>query len=103
MALITMLSYAEKKIIENEGRWKVSILFKLSSLSVNLSFLMDNIFCFVSFFLSSSSQGSDNVRDIPWPEELVFTVDTKIINEIGCTKELYYKKVKFTPGSLSCY
>ncbi|NXM54043.1 OCTC octanoyltransferase, partial [Illadopsis cleaveri] len=59
MALITMLSYAEKKIIENEGRWK----------------------------------GSDNVRDIPWPEELVFTVDTKIINEIGCTKELYYKKV----------
>ncbi|NWU13581.1 OCTC octanoyltransferase, partial [Cephalopterus ornatus] len=59
MALITMLSYAEKKIIENEGKWK----------------------------------GSDNVRDIPWPEELVFTVDPKIINEIGRTKELYYKKV----------
>ncbi|NWW01485.1 OCTC octanoyltransferase, partial [Oreocharis arfaki] len=59
MALITMLSYAEKKIIENEGKWK----------------------------------GSDNVRDIPWPEELVFTVDPKIINEIGHTKELYYKKV----------
>ncbi|NWR53327.1 OCTC octanoyltransferase, partial [Regulus satrapa] len=59
MALITMLSYAEKKIIENEGKWK----------------------------------GSDNVRDIPCPEELVFTVDSKIINEIGCTKELYYKKV----------
>ncbi|NWR28898.1 OCTC octanoyltransferase, partial [Tachuris rubrigastra] len=59
MALITMLSYAEKKIIENEGKWK----------------------------------GSDNVRDIPWPEELVFTVDPKIINEIGWTKELYYKKV----------
>ncbi|NXT72455.1 OCTC octanoyltransferase, partial [Chaetops frenatus] len=59
MALITMLAYAEKKIIENEGKWK----------------------------------GSDNVRDIPWPEELVFTVDPKIINEIGRTKELYYKKV----------
>ncbi|KAF4800617.1 peroxisomal carnitine O-octanoyltransferase isoform X3 [Turdus rufiventris] len=59
MALITMLSYAEKKIIENEGKWK----------------------------------GSDNVRDIPLPEELVFTMDQKIINEIGCTKELYYKKV----------
>ncbi|NWV14980.1 OCTC octanoyltransferase, partial [Ptilonorhynchus violaceus] len=59
MALITMLSYAEKKIIENEGKWK----------------------------------GSDNVRDIPWPEELVFTVDPKIVNEIGRTKELYYKKV----------
>ncbi|XP_032551808.1 peroxisomal carnitine O-octanoyltransferase isoform X2 [Chiroxiphia lanceolata] len=59
MALITVLSYAEKKIIENEGKWK----------------------------------GSDNVRDIPWPEELVFTVDPKIINEIGRTKELYYKQV----------
>ncbi|XP_027576396.2 peroxisomal carnitine O-octanoyltransferase isoform X1 [Pipra filicauda] len=59
MALITMLAYAEKKIIENEGKWK----------------------------------GSDNVRDIPWPEELVFTVDPKIINEIGRTKELYYKQV----------
>ncbi|XP_063268888.1 peroxisomal carnitine O-octanoyltransferase [Prinia subflava] len=59
MALITMLSYAEKKIIENEGKWK----------------------------------GSDNVRDIPLPEELVFTVDPKIINEIGRTKELYYEKV----------
>ncbi|XP_074904650.1 peroxisomal carnitine O-octanoyltransferase isoform X1 [Buteo buteo] len=59
MALITMFSYAEKKIIENEGKWK----------------------------------GSDKVRDIPWPEELVFTVDQKIINEIGHAKELYYKKV----------
>uniref|UniRef100_A0A8C5T8U9 Peroxisomal carnitine O-octanoyltransferase n=1 Tax=Malurus cyaneus samueli TaxID=2593467 RepID=A0A8C5T8U9_9PASS len=59
MALITMLSYAEKKIIENEGKWK----------------------------------GSDHVRDIPWPEELVFTVDQKIVNEIGRTKELYYNKI----------
>ncbi|KAM9302989.1 peroxisomal carnitine O-octanoyltransferase isoform 1-T1 [Morus bassanus] len=38
-------------------------------------------------------KGSDKVRDIPWPEELVFTVDQKIIDEIGCTKEFYYKKV----------
>ncbi|KAM9302990.1 peroxisomal carnitine O-octanoyltransferase isoform 2-T2 [Morus bassanus] len=39
------------------------------------------------------TEGSDKVRDIPWPEELVFTVDQKIIDEIGCTKEFYYKKV----------
>ncbi|NWU90317.1 OCTC octanoyltransferase, partial [Upupa epops] len=38
-------------------------------------------------------KGSDKVRDIPWPEELVFTVDQKLINEIGRTKEFYYKKV----------
>ncbi|KAM6315274.1 peroxisomal carnitine O-octanoyltransferase [Aegotheles albertisi] len=59
MVLITMFSYAEKKILENEGKWK----------------------------------GSDKVRDIPWPEELVFTVDQKLVNEIGHAKELYYKKV----------
>ncbi|KAM9574576.1 peroxisomal carnitine O-octanoyltransferase [Guaruba guarouba] len=38
-------------------------------------------------------KGSNTVRDIPWPEELVFTVDQKIINEIGYAKEFYYKKV----------
>ncbi|KAM4685371.1 peroxisomal carnitine O-octanoyltransferase [Amazona ochrocephala] len=38
-------------------------------------------------------KGSNTVRDIPWPEELVFTVDQKIINEIGYAKEVYYKKV----------
>ncbi|XP_061202088.1 peroxisomal carnitine O-octanoyltransferase isoform X1 [Neopsephotus bourkii] len=59
MALISMSHFAEKKILENEGKWK----------------------------------GSDTVRDIPWPEELVFTVDQKIINEIGYAKEFYYKKV----------
>ncbi|NXG63258.1 OCTC octanoyltransferase, partial [Hemiprocne comata] len=59
MALITMLSYIEKKIIENEGKWK----------------------------------GSDKVRDIPWPEELEFTVDQKLKNEIGLAKESYYKTV----------
>lgn len=55
----------------------------------------------LSFFLSTFSQGSDKVRDMPWPEELVFTVDQKIINEIGRTKEMYYKKVEFLTVSLN--
>lgn len=42
------------------------------------------------------------MRDIPWPEELVFTVDQKIINEIGRTKQLYYEKVEFLAASLNC-
>ncbi|POI28831.1 hypothetical protein CIB84_007419, partial [Bambusicola thoracicus] len=67
MALITMLSSAEQKIIENEGKWK----------------------------------GSDKVRDIPCPEELVFTVDQKIIREIERTKEMYYEKV--SDLQLACY
>lgn len=41
------------------------------------------------------------MRDMPWPEELVFTVDQKIINEIGRTKEFYYKKVEFLTVSLN--
>ncbi|XP_064022938.1 peroxisomal carnitine O-octanoyltransferase isoform X2 [Pogoniulus pusillus] len=59
MALITMLAYVDKKIVENEGKWK----------------------------------GSDKVRELPWPEELLFTVDQKLISEIGRAKDLYYTKV----------
>ncbi|NWI08301.1 OCTC octanoyltransferase, partial [Crypturellus soui] len=59
MALIVMLFHTERKISENEGKWK----------------------------------GSDKVRDIPWPEELVFTVDQKIKNGIEHAKESYYQKV----------
>lgn len=54
---------------------------------------MDNSFSFLSLLVYS--QGSDKVRDIPCPEELVFTVDQKIINEIERTKEMYYEKVGF--------
>lgn len=43
------------------------------------------------------------MRDIPWPEELVFTVDQKIINEIGYAKEFYYKKVEFLAAFLNCH
>lgn len=87
--------------VRENGRYLFFINFQAYQLMC--LFLWITFSDFVSFFLSSSSQGSDNVRDIPWPEELVFTVDQKIINEIGHTKELYYKKVKFVPGSLSCY
>ncbi|KFO74815.1 Peroxisomal carnitine O-octanoyltransferase [Cuculus canorus] len=38
-------------------------------------------------------KGSDKVRDLPWPEELVFTVDQKVLSGIRRAKELYYDKV----------
>ncbi|XP_015283929.1 PREDICTED: peroxisomal carnitine O-octanoyltransferase, partial [Gekko japonicus] len=38
-------------------------------------------------------KGSDKVRDIPWPEELVFNLDQKMLNDIACAKEQYYKQV----------
>ncbi|XP_054847192.1 peroxisomal carnitine O-octanoyltransferase [Eublepharis macularius] len=37
-------------------------------------------------------KGSDNVRDIPWPEELVFSLNQKILNDITHAKEKYYKQ-----------
>lgn len=107
MALITMLSSAERKIIENEGKWKVCVL--LASRCIGLCvyvgfcffFLMDNSFSFLSLLVYS--QGSDKVRDIPCPEELVFTVDQKIINEIERTKEMYYEKVGFLAAYPDCH
>lgn len=33
------------------------------------------------------------MRDIPWPEELVFSLDQKMLNEIAYAKEQYYKQV----------
>lgn len=86
--------------MREHGRYLSFINFQAYQLTC--LFLWITFSGFVSFFLTSSSQGSDNVRDIPLPEELVFTVDPKIINEIECTKEWYYKKVKFIPDSLSC-
>ncbi|XP_077160259.1 peroxisomal carnitine O-octanoyltransferase isoform X2 [Paroedura picta] len=38
-------------------------------------------------------KGSDKVRDIPWPEELVFNLDQKMLSNIAYAKEQYYKQV----------
>nr|XP_056713390.1 peroxisomal carnitine O-octanoyltransferase [Euleptes europaea] len=38
-------------------------------------------------------KGSDKVRDIPWPEELVFSLDQKMRNDIAHAKEQYHKQV----------
>uniref|UniRef100_A0A8D0HQR9 Peroxisomal carnitine O-octanoyltransferase n=2 Tax=Sphenodon punctatus TaxID=8508 RepID=A0A8D0HQR9_SPHPU len=38
-------------------------------------------------------KGSDKVQDIPWPEELVFTLNQKVLNDIGCAKEKYHKQM----------
>uniref|UniRef100_A0A8C0J1V5 Peroxisomal carnitine O-octanoyltransferase n=1 Tax=Chelonoidis abingdonii TaxID=106734 RepID=A0A8C0J1V5_CHEAB len=38
-------------------------------------------------------KGSDKVRDIPWPEELVFTLNQNVLNDIECAKERYSQQV----------
>ncbi|XP_053119936.1 peroxisomal carnitine O-octanoyltransferase isoform X3 [Hemicordylus capensis] len=38
-------------------------------------------------------KGSDKVRDIPWPEELVFKLNQKVLNDIANAKEKYNQKV----------
>lgn len=90
--------------MKENGRY---VFFKLPDVLVYVFmlgfvfFLMDNSFSFLSLLVYS--QGSDKVRDIPYPEELVFTVDQKIINEIERTKEMYYEKVGFLAASPDCY
>ncbi|XP_020633624.3 peroxisomal carnitine O-octanoyltransferase isoform X1 [Pogona vitticeps] len=37
-------------------------------------------------------KGSDKVRDIPWPKELAFTLDQKVLNDIALAKDHYKKK-----------
>ncbi|XP_043923448.1 peroxisomal carnitine O-octanoyltransferase isoform X1 [Protopterus annectens] len=37
-------------------------------------------------------KGSDVVRDIPWPEELIFTLDEKLLDDIENAKQQYYEK-----------
>lgn len=51
---------------------------------------IDMVFWSISYF-----QGSEKVRDIPLPEELVFTVDEKILNDISQAKAQYLKQVDF--------
>ncbi|XP_032090545.1 peroxisomal carnitine O-octanoyltransferase [Thamnophis elegans] len=38
-------------------------------------------------------KGSDKVRNIPLPEELMFNFDQKVLNDITCAKDKYYKQV----------
>lgn len=40
-------------------------------------------------------QGSEKVRNISLPEELVFTVDDKILNNINQAEAQYLKQVDF--------
>ncbi|KAH0627482.1 hypothetical protein JD844_003231 [Phrynosoma platyrhinos] len=42
--------------------------------------------------LEGKWKGSEKVRDIPWPEELLFTLDQKVLNDIAHAKKQYGKK-----------
>lgn len=51
--------------------------------------------------LSYDSQGSEVVREMPVPEELIFTVDERVRRDIALAKEQYYKSVSNTHTVLS--
>lgn len=56
-------------------------------------FLIVFLFNILKFF--PCFQGSEKVRDISLPEELVFTVDDKILNDINQAKAQFLKQVDF--------
>lgn len=55
-----------------------------------------NIFIDMIFLILPYFQGSEKVRDLPLPEELIFTVDEKILNDISHAKAQYFKQVDFS-------
>lgn len=55
-----------------------------------------NIFIAMIFLILPYFQGSEKVRDLPLPEELIFTVDEKILNDISRAKAQYFKQVDFS-------
>lgn len=55
------------------------------------SSFIDIIFLILPYF-----QGSEKARAIPLPEELVFTVDEKVLNDISKAKAQFLKQVDFS-------
>ncbi|XP_026958511.1 peroxisomal carnitine O-octanoyltransferase isoform X4 [Sagmatias obliquidens] len=51
-----------------------------------------NLISFSNGVFGCNCDGSDKVRDIPLPEELVFTVDEKVLNDITEAKAQYLKQ-----------
>ncbi|XP_049570856.1 peroxisomal carnitine O-octanoyltransferase isoform X6 [Orcinus orca] len=51
-----------------------------------------NLISFSNGVFGCNCDGSDKVRDIPLPEELVFTVDGKVLNDINQAKAQYFKQ-----------
>ncbi|KAK2096351.1 hypothetical protein P7K49_025385, partial [Saguinus oedipus] len=55
---------------------------------VNISYYVDE----KVFQNEGRWKGSEKVRDIPLPEELVFTVDEKVLNDINQAKAQYLRE-----------
>lgn len=93
MVLVKVCYYVDENILENEGRWKVCQKKLFPPFSPHI--FIDTVFLSFPYF-----QGSEKVRDIPVPEELVFTVDEKVLNDINQAKAQYFKQVDFSLFSL---
>lgn len=87
MVMVNIAHYVDERVLETEGRWKVCQ-------SKSSSFLLGSPPP-IDIFNVFSFQGSEKVRDIPLPEELVFTVDEKILNDVSQAKAQHLKAVWF--------
>lgn len=58
--------------------------------------LFSSFFTNIIFFILMYFQGSEKVRDIPLPEELVFTVDEKVLSDINQAKAQHLKQAGFS-------
>lgn len=82
--MVNIAHYVDEKILENEGRWKVC---QLPCAFFPSSICIEKMFLSLLYF-----QGSEKVRELPLPEELVFTVDEKVLSGISQAKAQYLKE-----------
>ncbi len=89
MVLVSNGYYVDQELRACGGVWKVRLRLC--------------IFAYVIFYarmfmlkLLYDSQGSEVVREMPVPEELIFTVDERVRRDIALAKEQYTKSVSNT-------
>ncbi len=89
MVLVSNGYFVDQELRACGGVWKVRLRLR--------------IFAYVIFYarmcmlkLLYDSQGSEVVREMPVPEELIFTVDERVRRDIALAKEQYTKSVSNT-------
>lgn len=94
MVLVSMCWYLDQQIKATEGKWKVLTLPGLNKLKQFLSLVFHfNYLCPLFTVHIDTFKGSNTVRSMPPPKELVFTVDEKVRADISHAKQQYIKSV----------
>lgn len=89
MVLVSLCWYLDQQVVATGGVWKVPTIATSATVRANPVIFKppSSLFTFVLV------QGSEAVRPLPPPEELVFTVDEKVRGDISLAKQRYLESV----------